>query len=64
VLLAAQMGQSRGAMVAGGSVLFLAYHSWKRKWLMFLIHGFIVGEPLDGVLLDAQLYRSVFYHLA
>ena len=46
------------------SVLFLAYLSWKREWLMFLIHGFIVGEPLDGVLLDAQLCRSVFYHFA
>ena len=57
-------GQSRGAMVAGGSVLFLAYHSWKREWLMFLIHGFIVGEPLDGVLLDAQRSCPVFYHVA
>lgn len=48
----------------GRTVLFLAYHSWKREWLMFLIHGFIVGEPLDGVLLDAQCLRSGFYHLA
>ena len=31
--------------------LLLAYHSWKRERLIFLIHGFIVGEPLDGVLL-------------
>ena len=31
---------------------------------MFLIHGFIVGEPLDGVLLDAQRFGPVFYHVA